>query len=196
MRPERVAVAAALALVAISSALAAPVYGFGRPARPDEIAGWDIDVAPDGAGLPPGHGDVAEGEALFAKTCAACHGEGGAADRLVGGQGSLATPKPIKTVGSYWPYATTLFDYVRRAMPYTAPQSLSPNQVYGLVAYLLWCNGIVPRGTRLDQATLARVRMPNRNGFDPVEPPTRADASSADVVRPAPQSYSRSDQLR
>jgi cytochrome c len=145
-------------------------YGLGRPARADEIAGWNIDVAPDGAGLPEGHGGVAEGEAIFAEKCSACHGEngqGGLADRLVGGQGSLATTKPIKTVGSYWPYATTVFDYVRRAMPYTAPQSLSPDETYSLVAYLLWLNGVVPREAVLDRRSLPKIKMPNRGGFLP-----------------------------
>jgi cytochrome c len=153
--------------------MAAPVsaaapLGFGRPARPDEIAGWDIDVAPDGRGLPAGRGDVGGGEAVFAQQCAACHGlkgVGGSADRLVGGAASLATPRPVKTVGSYWPYATTAFDYIRRAMPYNAPQSLSSNEVYGVVAYLLWLNDIIPRDAVMDRRTLPTVRMPNRNGF-------------------------------
>ncbi len=160
-------VSLALALPAISVPAAQP-YDLGRPARPDEIAGWGIDVAPDGRGLPPGRGDVAQGETIFAEKCSSCHGEqgaGGLADRLVGGRGSLATFKPVKTVGSYWPYATTVFDYVRRAMPYNAPQSLSSEEVYSLVAYLLWLNGIVPRDFVLDQQTLPGVRMPNRGGF-------------------------------
>ena len=103
-------------------------YGIGRPATEAEIAGWNIDIGRDGANLPAGSGSVAHGHEVFEQQCAACHGEngeGGVGDRLVGGQGTIATPKPIKTVGSYWPYAPTLFDYIRRAMPQNAPQSLS-----------------------------------------------------------------------
>jgi len=112
--------------VAVALALVSPVlaYDFGRQATPDEIALWDIDVRPDGKGLPPGSGTVAEGKQVFADNCAACHGDngvGGIKDRLVGGPGTLASANPVKTVGSYWPYATTLFDYIHRAMPYQAP---------------------------------------------------------------------------
>jgi cytochrome c len=143
-------------------------YNLGRTASPREIAGWDIDVRPDGSGLPPGKGDVEQGEALFVQKCAVCHGErgsGGLADQLAGGQGTLSSSKPIKTVGSYWPYPTTLFDYIRRAMPYGAPQSLPPDEVYALAAYLLWINGIVPRDAIMDRQSLPLARMPNRNGF-------------------------------
>ena len=168
----------ALALAATASpVLAAEPYGLGRAARPDEVAGWDIDVATDGTGLPLGRGDVARGEAVFAQKCSACHGDkgaGGLSDRLVGGAGSLATAKPVKTVGSYWPYATTAFDYIRRAMPYNAPQSLSSDEVYSLVAYLLWLNDIVPRDSVLNQDTLPRVRMPNREGFTTGLEPARS----------------------
>lgn len=148
----------------------APHYGFGRPATAEDIASQDIDVRPDGAGLPTGQGSVAEGEALFASACAACHGEHGdkppaGAPKLVGGQGTLATPGAVQTVGSYWPYATTVFDYIRRAMPFQAPQSLSPDQAYAVTAYVLRLNGIVPDGAVLDAATLPAVRMPNRDGF-------------------------------
>ncbi len=153
------------------AALAAdPPYGFGQPATPGEIAGANIDILPDGTGLPPGQGSVGQGAALYASTCAACHGERGekpldATMRLVGGAGTLATPKAVQTVGSYWPYATTLFDYIRRAMPFPAPRSLSPDQVYAVTAYVLRLNGVVPDGTVLDAASLPRVRMPNRDGF-------------------------------
>src|SRR5260364_147536 len=111
---------------------------------------------------------VAAGRALFAEACAACHGDkgqGGAADALVGGRGTLATAKPVKTIGSFWPYAPTVFDYVNRAMPFNAPQSLTPDQVYAVTAYLLFLNGIVSEDTTLDAASLAKVEMPNRNGF-------------------------------
>jgi cytochrome c len=143
---------------------------FGRPATPQEIAAEDIDVHPDGSGLPPGRGSVADGAALFASECAACHGVGGekpltGALRLTGGFGTLPTPHAVQTVGSYWPYATTLFDYIRRAMPFNAPQSLSADQVYAVTAYVLRLNGIVPDGAVLDAASLPRLQMPNRHGF-------------------------------
>ena len=146
----------------------------GRPASAAEIAALDIDVAPDGAGLPQGGGSVAEGAALYAVRCAQCHGangEGGPADRLAGGAGSLTTDKPVLTTGSFWPYATTLFDYVRRAMPYDAPGALSADETYALTAFLLAQSGVIAAGTRLDAATLPAVRMPNRDGFESVWPP-------------------------
>jgi cytochrome c len=152
-------------------------YGLGKPATPQEIAGWDIDVSPGGAGLPPGRGDVARGEAIFAAKCAACHGahgEGKPMDRLVGGIGTLGEKKPVKTVGSFWPYATTLFDYVRRAMPLNAPQSLTPDEVYAVSAYVLFLNGIVPQDATLDADNLAKIEMPNRDGFVSAEPPPEA----------------------
>jgi len=169
MRPSFILFAA----IAVGAGLASPAwagqpYGFGTPATPDKIAAWDIDVAPDGTGLPPGSGSVADGAKIFASTCAVCHGaegEGGAQDRLVGGQGTLASAKPVRTVGSYWPYATTLFDYIRRAMPLTAPQSLTADQVYAVSAYILYLNGIAPEDTVLDAVTLRKVAMPNRDGF-------------------------------
>jgi len=159
----------AISAIAASNAVyAGERYGFGRPATPQEIAGWDIDVSPSGAGLPPGRGDVRRGEAIFAVKCASCHGphgEGKPMDRLVGGVGTLGDKKPEKTVGSFWPYATTLFDYVRRAMPLNAPQSLSADEVYAVSAYVLFLNGIVPQDATLDAETLAKVKMPNRDGF-------------------------------
>ncbi|WP_409565600.1 c-type cytochrome [Methylobacterium sp. E-045] len=160
-------------LMATGAALADPsgpvsLSGIGRPATPQILALWDIDVRADGQGLPAGHGSVRQGEALFGVRCAACHGaqgEGGSADRLVGGQGTLATAKPVRTVGSFWPHATTLFDYIRRAMPYDAPQSLSADETYALSAYVLHLNGILPEGAELDAGSLPKVRMPNRDGF-------------------------------
>jgi len=144
--------------------------GLGTPPDAALLRAWDIDVAPDGSGLPPGRGSVAEGARLYAQRCAVCHGahgEGGPMDKLAGGIGTLASAKPVKTVGSFWPYATTLFDYVRRAMPFTAPQTLSNEEVYALTAYLLNLNGIVASDAVMDAAALAAVRMPNRNGFVP-----------------------------
>ncbi|MBI0329439.1 cytochrome c [Burkholderia plantarii] len=156
-----------------SATVSAPAptrYGLGQPVTEASLAAWNIDVAPDGRGLPPGSGSVARGGQVYAQKCAMCHGakgEGGVGDALVGGIGTLADHKPKKTVGSYWPYATTLFDYIRRAMPYNAPGSLSADDVYAVSAFLLNRNGIVPDGATLDATTLPRVRMPNRDGFVP-----------------------------
>ena len=143
-------------------------YGFGQLATEADIEAWNIDVNPSGEGLPPGRGTVQEGAVVYATKCAACHGPTGTEgpkDRLVGGQGSLATEHPIKTIGSYWPYATTLYDYIFRAMPFTAPQSLTADEVYALVAWLLHQNGILPKDAVMGAATLPAVTMPNRNGF-------------------------------
>ncbi|MCJ2079657.1 cytochrome c [Methylobacterium sp. E-016] len=162
------AISAILTLVGPGAADPLTRLGVGRPATPSAIAAWDIDVRADGRGLPPGRGTVREGAAVFAARCAGCHGaqgEGAAADALVGGRGTLATAKPLRTIGSYWPYATTLFDYVRRAMPFDAPQSLTPDEVYAVSAYLLHRNGILPEQAGLDADSLARVVMPNRDGF-------------------------------
>jgi cytochrome c len=160
-----------LGLAAFPAAQAhAAGYGIGTPVTGSALAAWNIDVAPDGHGLPAGSGDVAHGKDVFAAKCAMCHGaagQGGIGDKLVGGAGTLASAKPVKTVGSYWPYATTLFDYIRRAMPYNAPQSLSADDIYAVSAYLLYLNGVVPDSTRLDAKTLPKVRMPNRDGFVP-----------------------------
>lgn len=143
-------------------------YGLGRPATEAEIKAWDIDVSPTGTGLPPGQGTVQQGAVVYANKCAACHGPTGTEgpkDRLVGGQGSLTTAQPIKTIGSYWPYATTLYDYIYRAMPLTAPQSLTPDEVYALVDWLLHQNGIIPSDAVMGATTLPAVKMPNRVGF-------------------------------
>jgi hypothetical protein len=149
-------------------------FGLGQPATAEEIAGWDIDVAYDGTGLPPGSGTVQQGEELFAKLGAKCHGAKGVgtglAPALVGGQGTLATDQPVKTVGSYWPYAPTLFDYIHRAMPADNPQSLTPDEVYALCAYLLYLNGIVAEDAVMDAHTLPQVVMPNHAGFTSPDP--------------------------
>lgn len=145
-------------------------YGLGRPATEAEIGAWDIEVGPGGAGLPPGRGSVQEGAKVYAAKCASCHGPTGVEgpmDRLVGGRGTLATDKPVKTVGSFWPYATTLYDYIYRAMPPAAPQSLAPHEVYSLVAWILYRNEILAEEAVLDARTLPAVRMPNRDGFVP-----------------------------
>jgi mono/diheme cytochrome c family protein len=142
--------------------------GLGRALSPAEVAAYDISIPPSGAGLPPGSGSVKQGAAVYAAKCQACHGDKGAgkpADPLVGGNGTLASKNPVRTVGSYWPYATTLFDYVRRAMPTTAPMSLSNDEVYAVSAYVLNLNGLVPDDAVMTAQTLAQVKMPNRDGF-------------------------------
>lgn len=164
-------IAALLLFCASGIALAAePVgrYQLGHLATPAEIAAWDIDARADGAGLPKGSGKATDGKRIYVESCASCHGDsgqGGIADVLVGGKGTLNTLKPLKTVGSYWPYATTLYDYVHRAMPFNAPQSLTPDQVYAVTAYVLFLNGILPEESTLDAESLPKVQMPNRNGF-------------------------------
>jgi cytochrome c len=141
---------------------------FGQPIAPADIVPWDISIGPDGAGLPPGRGTAEQGAAVYAAKCQACHAEkgaGGPNDALVGGVGSLASGKPIRTVGSYWPYATTLFDYIRRAMPFQESQSLTSDEVYAVSAYILSLNGIVASNDVLDAQSLPKVKMPNRDGF-------------------------------
>jgi hypothetical protein len=160
-------------LATVGFFLALPVCGaqgpnLGRPLTPEEIRKIDITVSPDGRGLPAGSGSVAAGAAVYAKSCQACHGAQGAGkpqDQLTGGVGSLASGKPVKTPASFWPAATTLFDYVRRAMPITAPQSLTNDEVYAVTAYILSIDGIVPSDAVLDAKSLTLVKMPNRDGF-------------------------------
>ena len=145
-------------------------YGVGRAPSEAEIQALGPTVSPDGAGLPAGSGTALQGRALFAERCAKCHGDKAQGDIgpvLVGGQGTLATAKPIKTVGSFWPHATSLWNYVNRAMPFNQPGSLTPSQVYSAVAYLLFINGIVDESHALNAKTLPKVRMPNRDGFVP-----------------------------
>src|SRR5437879_3390364 len=161
---------AVIAVVAAGCARATVVEtpNLGRPATAAQIAGWDISVGPDGVGLPPGGGTAATGAAVYAQKCQACHGVKGAGqpnDRLVGGQGTLASKAPVRTIGSYWPYATTVFDYVRRAMPYAQPQSLSDDEVYAVTAYLLHQNGSIGEPGEMNAQTLPRITMPNRDNF-------------------------------
>src|SRR5215831_1302295 len=163
-----IGVAAFAGLPSMMASQAQSPYGIGRVATPAEIAGWNIDIGRDGSGLPPGTGTVSQGREVFAQQCAACHGEkgeGGVGDRLAGGEGTLATAKPVRTVGSYWPYAPTLFDYIRRAMPQNAPQSLSNEDVYAVSAYVLNLNGLLPDNATLDASKLSAIKMPNRNMF-------------------------------
>jgi mono/diheme cytochrome c family protein len=159
-----------LTVLAAAATLAAqaPKYGVGRPPTPDEIRGLGAAAAPDGRGLPEGSGTAAAGREVFAARCSKCHGErgeGAVGPALVGGQGTLATAKPLKTVGSYWPYATTVWDYINRAMPFDQPGLLKAPEVYAVVAYILNLNGIVGNDQVMDARSLPKVEMPNRGGF-------------------------------
>ena len=168
----------ACAVLLPSALLAKPVqYGLGWPATQAQTDAWNDDVSPEGDNLPAGSGSVPQGEKVYATQCAACHGDkgqGGPMDKLVGGVGSLSTKTPVKTVGSYWPYATTLFDYVRRAMPFNKPGTLSNDQVYAVSAYILYMNGVVQQNAVMNAKTLAAVKMPNRDEFIKKDP--RPDA--------------------
>lgn len=161
-------------LVGAATLLAAPGFaqdalGIGRPALPDEIAAWDIDVRPDGLGLPEGSGDVWTGEEVFVAKCAACHGDFGEAvgrwPALAGGQGTLERDDPVKTIGSYWPYLSTVYDYVNRAMPFGEAQSLEPDEIYAITAYLLYLNNLVDDDFELNNENFTQVRLPNEDNF-------------------------------
>jgi len=161
------------ALTAAAAAWAqAPNYkNVGRAPTPDEIQAWDRAVGPAGKELPAGSGTAKEGAEIFADKCAVCHGPGGEgsemAPRLVGGKGTLKTPQPVLTVGSYWAFATTIFDFINKAMPRGQEGSLKPDQVYALTAFLLYKNEIIKETDIIDAKTLPAIQMPNRDGFIP-----------------------------
>jgi cytochrome c len=160
--------AAAAAVLGVAHAVAQQGPGLGEPISAEDLAPWDLSIQPDGAGLPAGSGTAAAGAEVYAAKCIACHGEKGAGqpnDRLVGGHGTLTELAQVRTIGSFWPYASTVFDYIRRAMPFQAPQSLTNDEIYALTAYLLALNGIIDEDDEMNARTLARVRMPNRDGF-------------------------------
>ena len=161
--------AAALAATAWGGvALAADLPGLGQKVTEADLANWDISIGPDGVGLPPGSGTAAQGAAIYAEKCVACHGKdgtGGIANRLFGGIGTLASATPIRTVGSYWPYATTIFDFTRRAMPWPQPKSLTADETYALTAYILKLNGLIGDNDVMNADTVPKVKMPNRDGF-------------------------------
>ncbi|MGE0700216.1 MAG: c-type cytochrome [Hyphomicrobiaceae bacterium] len=168
-RLPKLAAAALLVALPLASASAGNL-ALGREATPEEIKAWDIDARPDGQGLPPGKGTAKQGEEIFQAQCASCHGEfGEGKDRwpvLAGGHGSLTQDRPEKTVGSFWPEASTVFDYIRRAMPFGNAQSLSNDQIYALTAYILNLNDVIKeQGFELSQANLASIKMPNKGGF-------------------------------
>lgn len=160
---------------AVTSSQPAPAatahrLGIGRVATPQDIAGWDIAIRPDGHGLPPGKGTVKQGEAIYMERCAACHGEfGESAGRwpiLSGGAGSLASPEPVKSVGSYWPYASSVMDYIRRAMPFGDAQSLRGDELYAVTAYVLYLNDIIKdEAFELSDKNFTTIRMPNEPNF-------------------------------
>ena len=165
---------AAVAASSTAQAQAQTHYGFGAPASPQDLAHY-VSIPADGTGLPPGSGTAAQGAKVYAENCAACHGDklqgnpakGIGGDKLIGGRGTLASKSPVKTVESYWPYATTLFDYVKRAMPFSSPGSLSDDQVYSVVAYILSEAKIIQPTETMNATTLPKVKMPNRDGFEP-----------------------------
>lgn len=161
---------AALAVFASVSTVNAGKFGLGREATPAEVKAWDIDVRPDGQGLPEGKGTAADGEGIFAEKCAACHGdfaEGvGRWPVLAGGMDTLATADPVKTVGSYWPYLSTVYDYIYRAMPFGEAQSLTPDEVYSITAYILYMNDIITDDEfELSNENFTTVRLPNEKNF-------------------------------
>lgn len=163
-----VIIAAALAACASLQPAPGKPPAFGTAVSAEEIARYDISIPPSGSGLPKGGGSARQGLQVYEQKCMACHGAKGAgkpADVLVGGVGSLASKAPLRTVGSYWPYSTTLFDYVRRAMPITNPLSLTDDEVYAVSAYVLFLNGIVGEDAVMNAQTLPQVKMPNRDGF-------------------------------
>lgn len=165
--PKLIITAVAASLLT-GSALAGK-YGLGREATHEEVAAWDIDVRPDGQGLPEGSGTVEQGEEIWAEQCASCHGDfGEAVDRwpvIAGGEGTLAGDDPVKTVGSYWPYLSTVYDYVNRAMPFTEARSLEPDQVYALTAYILSVNDLVDEDFELSKDNFLEQRLPNEDNF-------------------------------
>lgn len=167
-RLERVLRCALTLAVIVTMPCSAAGPGLGVAVQESELAPLAISVFPDGRGLPPGQATAIDGVDAYVAHCARCHGlrgQGKPGPALVGGIGSLGTKAPVKTVGSYWPYASTLFDYVRRSMPYDRPMTLTDSELYGVTAYVLWLNAIVAKDFVLDAQSLPKVRMPNRDGF-------------------------------
>lgn len=202
--PELATLVLSLVLVALPAAAEkakpAGYYGHGEPASQEQIAGWDIDMRPDGVGLPPGSGSVEDGEMLYEEQCAECHGSFGEGEgrypSVAGGEDSLQEERPHKTVGSYWKYTSTLWDYIHRAMPFTRPESLTDDEVYAVTAYVLYLNELVEDDFVLSQQNLAEVRLPNEANFTAEQRPdvknTRCmkdcrDPAAIEILSQAPQ---------
>ena len=186
-RLRQAAAAGVLLGTAAASPVAAqlPTYGVGRSPSAEEVKAWDLTIPSDGQGLPPGSGTAVLGKSIYVERCASCHGEKGEDPKysvLVGGHGTLATAKPLPTIGSFWPYASTLWSYVNRAQPTDEPGSLTADQVYAVTAYLLYLNRIIGDNDVMDAKTLPLVKMPNRDGF---VLDTRPDVGRTARPRPA-----------
>ena len=173
---DRIALSSLLALLAITPPAVADdspsTPHLGTPMSAAEIAKWNLTIFPDGRGLPPGHGTATEGRAIYAQKCASCHGDrgqGATAQDLVGEPKPPTAARPNQTIGSYWPYATTVFDFIRRTMPPAAPGSLSSDQVYALTAFLLAANKIIGESDEMSAQSLPKIKMPNRDGFVPID---------------------------
>jgi len=171
-------------LLSLSAVAAERPFNIGTLATAEEVAGWDIDVRPDGKGAPVGSGTALDGEELYADRCAACHGDfGEGIDRwpvLVGGHGTLASDDPVKTIGSYWPYASTVYDYIYRAMPFGEAQSLTHDETYQVVAYLLYMNDVIDDDFELSDQTIGTIKMPNQQGFFMPDPRPDGQLASAE----------------
>lgn len=169
MSKSRSVLIAGLFVASVASPTLADQLGLGRPALPEEIDAWDVTVLPDGTGLPEGSGDVATGEEVFGENCASCHGDFAEGldswPVLAGGDGTLTDPRPVKTVGSYWPYLSTVFDYVHRSMPFGGAQTLTPDDTYAITAYILYSNGLVEDDFTLSHENFTEVVLPNAQGF-------------------------------
>lgn len=174
-KSRKLLLGSALALSALAAPAMAAGLGLGRPALPEEIAAWDVAVLPDGQGLRPGSGDVATGDEVFAANCAVCHGDFAEGldswPVLAGGDGTLTDPRPVKTIGSYWPYLSTVYDYIHRSMPFGAAQTLTVDETYAITAFLLYSNGLVEDDFVLTHENFTEVVMPNADGFYPDDRP-------------------------
>lgn len=198
-------IGSALALSTLAGPAMADKLGLGRPALPEEISAWDVAVLPDGTGLRPGSGNVETGEEVFAEKCAACHGEFAEGldswPVLAGGEGSLTDRRPVKTIGSYWPHLSTVYDYIHRSMPFGAAQTVSVDETYAIVAFLLYSNGLVEDDFTLSNENFTEVVLPNADGFYPDDRPEseypqfRAEACMANCAEGAPKVTKRAVEL-